>query len=84
MQLFLWQFPGDEKIRTFCMTRLVMGNTGSPSLSILAIQETAELGNNQSTYPVAYDTLKKNSYVDNVCRVAPNVDTIKNYIKEIE
>ena len=52
-----------------------MGNTGSPSLSIVAIHETAELGNNPSTYPVAYDTLKKNSYVDNVCRVAPDVDT---------
>ena len=60
-----------------------MGNTGSPSLSIVA-NETAELGNNRSTYPVAYDTLKKNSYVDNVCRVAPDVDTIKEDIKEIE
>ena len=84
MQLFLWQFPGDEKIRTFCMTRLVMGNTGSPSLSIVSVHETAELGDNRSNYPVAYNTLKKNSYVDNVCRVAPDIDTIKRDIEEIE
>ena len=32
MQLWLWKFPQDAKIRTFCMTRLVMGNICSPSL----------------------------------------------------
>ena len=26
MQLFLWKFPGEEKIRAFCMNHLVMGN----------------------------------------------------------
>ena len=24
MQLFVWKFGGEERIRTFCMTRLVM------------------------------------------------------------
>ena len=32
-QLFLWQFPDDDRVRTFCMTRLVMGNIGSTNLS---------------------------------------------------
>ena len=59
------------------MTRLVMGNICSPSLSIVAIHETGELKDNRTRYLVAYHTLKRNSYVDNVCRVAPDVASIK-------
>ena len=40
MQFFLWHFPKDSEIQTFCMTKLVMGNI-SPSLSIVSIHETA-------------------------------------------
>ena len=61
-----------------------MGNICSPSLLIVAIHETAELGDNRTRYPVAYQTLKRNSYVDNVCRVAPDVVSIKKDIQEIE
>ena len=28
-QLFLWQFKGDQKLKTYTMTRLVMGNVPS-------------------------------------------------------
>ena len=61
-----------------------MGNICSPSVSIVTIHETAELGDNRTRYPVAYQTLKRNSYVDNVCRVAPDVVSIKKDIQEIE
>ena len=33
MQLFVWKFGGEERIRTLCMTRLVMGNKMSANLS---------------------------------------------------
>ena len=84
MQLFLWQFPGDAKVRTFCMQRLVMGNKPSGALSMVAMRETAELGENRSLYPAAYETLVKNSYVDNVFRVAPTIETLKDDINQIE
>ena len=67
MQLWLWKFPDDDDIRTFCMTRLVMGNICSPALSIVTVLETAELGNDRKRYPVTYQTLKRDSYLDNVC-----------------
>ena len=53
MQLFMWKFSGDDRLRTFCMTRLVMGNKPSPALSIVAMRETAELGDNAAKYPAA-------------------------------
>ena len=33
MQLFVWKFEGEERIRTFCMTRLIMGNKLRANLS---------------------------------------------------
>ena len=66
------------------MTRLVMGNICSLALSIVAVHKTAELEDNRTRYPVTYQTLKKNSCVDNMCRVTPDVDKIKEDIKEIE
>ena len=66
------------------MTRLVMGNIGSPSLSLVAVHETAELDDNRSKYPVAHEALTKNSYVDNVCLNAPNMEKIKEDINEVE
>ena len=57
MQLSLWKFPGDDKIRTFCMTRLVMGKKPSGGLSMDAMRETAELGDNATKYPAAHETI---------------------------
>ena len=84
MQLFLWKFPGDSEIRTFCMQRLVMGNKPSGALSIVAMRETAELGDNPKIYPAAYETITRNAYVDNVFRVAPDMETLQSDIKEVE
>ena len=66
------------------MIRFVMGNICSLFLSIVAIHKTAKLEDNRTRYLIAYQTLKRNLYVDNVCRVAPDVETIKKDIKEIE
>ena len=84
MQLFLWQFPGEDKIKTFCMTRLVMGNKPSGNLSLIALRETAELNNNKEKYPEAYQAIKNDSYVDNLFVTADNVENLKAKIKEIE
>ena len=54
MQLWLWKFPEDDDIRMFCMTKLVTGNICSLALSIIAVHETAELGDNRTRYLVAY------------------------------
>ena len=84
MQLWLWKFPEDDDIRTFCMTRLVMGNIYSLALSIVAVHETSELGDNRTRYPVTYQTLKRYSNLDKVSQAAPDVDKIKEDIKKIE
>ena len=36
-----------------------MGNIFSPTISIVAIHETAEPGNSKSEYPVGYETNEK-------------------------
>ena len=43
MQLFVWKFKGDDELRTFCMTRLVMGNKPSTNISIVVVQQSTEL-----------------------------------------
>ena len=84
MQLFVWKFDGEEKVRTFCMTRLVMGNKPSANLSIIAVRKTAELENFPVQYPVAYKALIHDSYVDNIFLTASNIDELKHGIEEIE
>ena len=39
MQLFIWKFKGEEKLRTFSMTRLVMENKPSTNISIVAVHK---------------------------------------------
>ena len=84
MQLFLWQFPGEDKIKIFCMTRLVMGNKPSGNLSSIALRETADLNDNREKYPEAYQAIKHDSYVDNLFVTADNVENLKAKIKDIE
>ena len=72
MQLFIWQFKGEEKMKTYAMTRLVMGNKPSTNISIVAVKETAQLEDFKTRYPVAYQALMYDSYVDNVFLTAPD------------
>ena len=50
MQIFMWKFLDEEKVRYFKMERLVMGNAPSAGLSGTALSETAKL----EDYPVRY------------------------------
>ena len=84
MQLFVWQFKGEDRIRTFCMTRLVMGNKPSSNISIVAVKETANLNDYSEKYPIAHQALCKDSYVDNVFLTAPDLATLVDKIKEVE
>ena len=84
MQLFVWKFAGEEQIRTFSMTRLVMGNKPSANLSIIAVRKTAELEDYPEKYPVAYKALIYDSYVDNVFITAPDSNKLRQGIDEIE
>ena len=84
MQLFVWKFAGEEQIRTFSMTRLVMGNKPSANLSIIAVRKTAELEDYPEKYPIAYKALIDDSYVDNVFLTASDSDKLRQGIDEIE
>ena len=66
------------------MTRLVMGNKTSGGLFMVAMRETAELGDNATKYPAAHETITRNAYVDNVFRTAPDIANLRSDIDEIE
>lgn len=84
MQLFIWKFRGEDKIRTFAMTRLVMGNKPSANCSQVALKETAYLKDNNVKFPAAAEALSKNSYVDNTFTVDDNLVDVDKNIKDIE
>ena len=84
MQIFMWQFQGEDSIRYFKMNRLVMGNKPSASLSGVALSETARLDNVHTDYPAAFQALTRDAYVDNVFLTAANHDELKAKIAEIE
>ena len=84
MQLWIWKFQGEDKIRTFAMTRLVMGNKPSTNISVVAVRETAELFDFKQRYPEAHATLVKDTYVDNVFLTAPDMESLFKKIQEIE
>ena len=66
------------------MTRLVMGNKPSANYSIIAVKETAKLGNSQFDFPIAYQALTEDSYVDNVFLVASDHHEIAKGITEVD
>ena len=84
MQLFVWKFAGDTRLKTFAMTRIIMGHKPSSNISVIALKETALLGDNKDRYPDAYVALHDDSYVDNTFVGAENHEKIKAKIEEIE
>ena len=84
MQLFMWRFQGEEKIRFFAMTRLVMGNKPSANASQIALRETAYIDNNEEKSPIAARCLTQESYVDNTFTTAKDHKVIKKNIDDIE
>ena len=84
MQLWCWQFSDEQEIRTFMMTRLVMGNGPSTAISIISVKETAHLLDFAVKYPYAKEALCRNSYVDNVNVGADNLDDLDRRIAEVE
>ena len=84
MQLFVWKFKGEDKLRTFCMTRLVMGNKPSTNISIVAVQQSTELEDFQESEPEACEVLKKDIYVDNVFVTAADLEELLRTIRGVE
>ena len=84
MQLWIWKFKGENKIRTFAMTRLVMGNKPSSNISVLAVRECTNLLNYKKRYPDACQTLLRDTYVDNVFVTGESIESLFERISEIE
>ena len=82
-QLFIWKFKGDDKIKTFTMTRLPMGNSPSTNISITAVKETTKLEDFKTRYLMAHHALNENSYVDNVFHGVNAMEKLTDSIKEI-
>ena len=83
MQLFLWKFEGETKIRTFAMTRLVMGNRPSANASQIALRETGYINDNHIKFPAAAKALARNSYVDNTFVGNDDLESVKEDIKAV-
>ena len=75
MQLYIWKFTGEDKIRVFAMTRLVMGNKPSANCAQIALRETAFI--EEEPPAAAVTALTEDSYVDNTFTVAPDNVTIE-------
>ena len=84
MQLFIWKFKGESKVRTFCMTRLIMGNKPSTNISIVAVHKCTKLQDFETRLPEACEVLMKEIYVDNVLVVGPNDETVDKLINDVE
>ena len=83
MQLWVWRFAGEERIRTFCMMRLGMGLKPSANFAIIAMKETSKLEDFEEKYPVAKRALSEDSYVDNTFVTGKTVEEVKGKIEEI-
>ena len=83
-QLWCHSFEGNDNIETYCMTRLVMGNKPSTSISGVAVRETAKLEDFSSRYPIAQQALNRDTYVDNTNTGADTHDQLYKNIAEIE
>ena len=83
-QLWCHKFAHSNEVETYCMTRLVMGNRPSTSISGVAMKETARLEDYFTRYPVARQALDRDSYVDNTNTGADDHETLLENIKEIE
>ena len=84
MQLWVWKFAGEDRIRTFCMTRLGMGVKPSANFASIAMKETAKLYDYEKEYPAARKALSEDSYMDNTFVTAPTLQEIQRKIDEIE
>ena len=84
MQLFLWKFPEEDRLKTYCMNRLVMGNKPSSNLSIIAMHQTANLEDNARKFPAAFQAIMKDGYVDNIFTVGSSLEEVKESICQIE
>ena len=51
---------------------------------MVAMRETAQLGDNATKYPASHETITRNAYVDNVFRTAPDIANLRSDIDEIE
>ena len=84
MQLFMWRFEGEEQIRYFRMTRLVMGNKPSANCSQIALRESSYINDNDEKFPDAARALTRDSYVDNTFVTAPSHDKVEEKINQVE
>ena len=64
------------------MSRLVMGNIPSTNISVVAVKETAKMKDYPIRYPVAFQALTYDSYVDNTFLNAPDHVVINANIEE--
>ena len=84
MQLFIWKFHGEDKVRTFAMTRLIMGNKPSTNISIVAVQQTTKLFDFEERLPEACEVLRKELYADNAFVVGQDIAYVQSLIKDVE
>ena len=66
MQLFVWRWKGQTELSTFAMTRCVMGNKPSTSISCMAVMLIAENNNNN----IYFGTKIKNIYAYTITNTA--------------
>ena len=65
------------------MSRLVMGNIPSTNISVVAVKETAKMEDFPAKYPIAFQALTEDSYMDNTFLTAPDHEKINAAVRYI-
>lgn len=80
---FLWtEMEVNRKPDTYVKTVLTFEDKPAPAMAQIALRKTAD--ENQDSYPEAAISLKKNSYMDDICDSVKRVEQAKNLTKDLD
>ena len=80
---FLWRsFETEREPDTYVKTVLTFGDRPSPTMAIVAMRKTAEL--KEDVKPEAANSIKKNTYMDDICDSQNTVQAAKDLTRDID
>ena len=80
---YLWRdMEVDRAPDTYIKTVLTFGDKAAPAMAQTALKKTAD--ENQDLYPEAANSLKKNSYMDDICDSVKTVDQARNLTNDLD
>ncbi|XP_028412195.1 uncharacterized protein LOC114535018 [Dendronephthya gigantea] len=79
---FLWRNMEEREPNTYVKTVLTFGDKPAPAMAQIALRKTAD--ENRDSYPEAAESLKKNSYMDDICDSVKSVEEAKKLTTDLD